>query len=564
MKIDELLIGLGFDYDPKGLDKFSENIDAAKKTAMKMGKALLGVQAAVTALVTVSTKATDQQAKLAAEIGTTTEMLDGLMFAASRAGVDNLGSSLQDLAVRAAEAARGTGSGVEALSMLGVSATDSSGNLKDISSLMIEISGSMQGLDNLKQIELADKLGLRSSIKLLQRGPKEIRALVAEAGAIGVATKEDAAIAERYQDSLTDITKVTSSLSRIISRTLAPVMSEMAESMVDWWKANRELIEQNMESWINTVSTAIKLLTIAGGAFIALKLAKGVIGLASAFKSLAGASALASGAMAIVPFLIVGAIAALILAIQDAQTFFEGGDSFFGDAIKDSDAWRDSLLNVAAVLATIGDTIGMIAEGWGYISNAFEKASWENAQEVAKNIPGFISDATGLQTIEGDGLLQRGAFKEWNLFLSQSIKKLTESVSLSDSSEKENKSGGELFDGMSRTNNSKSEEGAGLFDGIKKSFGDISSFLGNEAGLYAQDGVGLLQEMERNTQINKALMSSGLERLTGRPRLQSGNTNIDKIDININGGADTAENIGRAVVNELQQATQELSTAVDQ
>ena len=473
MKIDELLIGLGFDYDPKGLDKFSENIDAAKKTAMKMGKALLGVQAAVTALVTVSTKATDQQAKLAAEIGTTTEMLDGLMFAASRAGVDNLGSSLQDLAVRAAEAARGTGSGVEALSMLGVSATDSSGNLKDISSLMIEISGSMQGLDNFRQIALADKLGLRSSIKLLQQGPKEIRALVAEAQAIGVATREDAAIAARYQDSLTNLARITAQVSRVFSRTFAPILSDIAESITSLWKDNRDAIEGG----ITAVATAIKWLTIAGSAFVALKLAK-VFGLLSlSLVKLASASALASGAMAIVPVLIIGAIAALVLAIQDAKTFFEGGDSFFGDAIKGSEEWGDSLLNVAAVLATISDTVEMISEGWGHIGDVIGKSSWENAKEVAKNMPGFLGDVSGLYTLEGDGLLQR---------------------------------------------------------------------------------------MAANTEANKVLMSDGLERVTGRPRLQNRNTNIDKIDININGGADTAENIGRAVVNELQQATQELSTAVDQ
>ena len=171
--LEELLVKLGYDYDDKDLANFEKSIDRTKKSIAELTKFVLASAAAMTGLTVKSTQTSDELGKFADEVGTSVEEVDALQFSLTRAGgqAEGMSSSLRNLSIRASEAARGIGSGVEAFGLLDISATDARGNIKSTSTLFIEISKQLQGLSKAKQIELADKLGVRDSIRLLQQGP---------------------------------------------------------------------------------------------------------------------------------------------------------------------------------------------------------------------------------------------------------------------------------------------------------------------------------------------------------------------------------------------------------
>lgn len=458
--IDELLVGLGFEYDPKEMKQFKEDVGKTTGVIKGLAKAAVAGAVAITGLTVASTRASDEQGKLADEIGDTVENIDALQFALERSGgsADGMTSSLRNLAIRASEAARGVGSGVEAFGLLGISATDSNGNLKNTSDLMLEVSQRFQGLSQAKQIELADKLGIRDSVRLLQQGPAAIRELTDEAAALGVTTAEDAAIAAEFQDTMTNLWRVIKQVARSLTRELAPIIKELTDSFIDWWKTNRAMIEQNLPEWIDKVTMALKLMVIATGAWLAMRLVTHIMTLITLFKGLSVAALAANAAALLLPALIAAGVAALALLAEDAKTFFEGGESFIGDMIEKFPQWADEIRVVAAIFATLADLTAMIFDGWSRIIDLFTNTTFQDFKDFLGNIPGFLGDVTGLVEVGGGGLIPE---------LGQSISNTASTV-------------------------------------------------------------------------------------------------VDKIDIVIQGGADTAENIANAVFDVFQQTSQDLNTAVDQ
>lgn len=405
--LDELLVGLGFEYDPKEMKQFKDDVGKTVGLLKNLTKAAIAGAAAITTLTVASTKASDEQGKLADEIGDSVENIDALQFALSRSGgtSDGMSNSLRQLAIRAAEAARGSGAGVEAFGLLGISVTDVNGKLKPTSDLLLEISNQFEGLSKSQQIELADKLGIRDSIRLLQQGKTSISNLVEEARSLGITTEEDAAIAAEFQDSLTNVWQVTKQVSRVLSKTFAPILKDLVNSFTDWWKINKNIIEQKLPEWIDKFTIAIKLLTIAVGGFIAFRLAGHLVALIGLLRGLSLATLAASASAIILPALIAAAAVAFVALVEDAKVFFEGGESFIGDMIKKYPEWASEINVVASSLAVIADLTAMIFDGWSGIINLFKDFSFEGLKEVVSNIPGFLGDVTGLSTVEGTGLI---------------------------------------------------------------------------------------------------------------------------------------------------------------
>lgn len=458
--IDELLVGLGFEYDPKDAKKFKDDVGKTVNVVKQLAKAAVATATAITAMTVASARASDEQGKLADEIGETVENVSALQFAQKIAGgtAEGMSNSLRELSLRASEAARGTGSAVEAFGLLGISATGASGEIKPASELIKEISASFQGLGKARQIELADKLGLRDSIRLLQQGPGAIDELIGKAKELGVTTGEDAAISADFNDSLVELWTVTKQVSRVMTRSFAPVIEDIVDGFTEWWIVNKDLIEQNIPKWIESVTKAVKLMTIAFGAWLAMRIVTHLMTMITLMKSLTLATLAANAAIFLLPAILAALAVAFVALVEDAKVFFEGGESFIGDMLKKYPQWATEIGVIASVLATVYDLTMMIFDGWGKIFDLFDKFSMENVKEVFGNLPGFAGDITGLNTVEGTGLIP------------------------------------DIMEGAS------------------------SAY----------------------------------------------NTAVDKIDIVIQGGADTAENIANRVYEVFQQTTQDLNSAVDQ
>lgn len=480
--IDELLVGLGFEYDPKQLQQFKNDLGKTTNAVKQLTKAAVAGATALIGMTTASTRASDEQGKLAAEIGDSVDNIDALQFALQRSGgtAEGMASSLQQLAIRAGEAARGVGSGLEAFGLLGISVTNTNGQLKSTSNLLLEVSQRFQGLSKAQQIDLADKLGLRDSIRLLQQGPSAIRELTAEARALGVTTAEDAAISADFQDSLTDLWRIVKQVSRTLSRVFAPVLNEIVDSFTEWWKLNRQLIEQNIPAWVETATRAIKLLALAFAGVIAVRLVSHLLMLINLMKGLTLATLAFNAAALLIPALITAAVVAVGLLIDEIKTFVEGGESILGDLVERFPKLKEAIEAMVPVLKTVSDVL---------------IANFKTVEMVLGSIVNLI------QTVI-DG---------WTNLIS-------------------------IFSTKS-------------LDDFREFFKTLPSFFGDVTGLAPAGGGGVIQDVGQSIAAAGALVR---------------NTVVDKVDIVIQGGADTAENIANAVFNVFQQTAEDLNSPVDQ
>lgn len=405
--IDELLVGLGFDYDDSDLNKFKEGVNATNKVVSQLIKVAVAAATAITGMTVASTRASDEQGKLAAEIGDTVENIDALQFALRRTGgeASSMGEALRGLAVQASAAARGTGRGLEAFGILGISLTNTNGTLKTTTDLFLEVSDALQRFDSTQQIELATKIGLRSSIRLLQQGSGGIRELIAEAEALGVTTAQDAAIAADFQDSLTDIWAITKQISRTLTRELVPIMQSLVTSFTEWWIQNRQIIEQQLPIWIERLAAALKLLVFVTGAWLTLRLGAAIITLIGLIGTLTAAVVTFNVAAAFIPALIIAGLTLIALVAEDVKVFLEGGDSVLGSLIEKFPILEDAVKGVRVVFNGLLRITDLIFSGWAKIINLFKNVTFGGFIDGLKNIPGFIGDITGLSKVDGTGVL---------------------------------------------------------------------------------------------------------------------------------------------------------------
>lgn len=385
--LDELLVELGFEYDPEDIEQFNKDLDDTISSVKALAKALVAGTAAIVGFSVATSAASDRQGKLAKQTGISVGNIDAYEFALRRAGgqAEAMATNLENLAIRVSEAARGTGSGIEAFGILGVSITDVNGDLKDTDRILLEVSDAMQGLSKSQQIEIADKLGLRESILLLQEGSDGIRKLVSEAKALGVTTEEDARLAEEFQDSLADIWQIMKQISRTLARQLLPILEDFSNLMTTWWIDNRKVIEQKLPEYIDKLTLALKILTVVAGLFIAAKFGKFLLSLITLFKTLTIQAIAAKLAIAAIPVLITSILAGIALLAEDAKVFFEGGDSFIGRMIEKYPEWADELRTIAAIFATINDLTGMVFTGWGEIFDLFSSGTFIEDFKIAFN-----------------------------------------------------------------------------------------------------------------------------------------------------------------------------------
>jgi hypothetical protein len=258
-------------------------------------------------------------------------------------------------------------------------------------------------------------------------------------------------------------------------------MKEMVGTFTDWWMINRDLIEQNMPKWVDQFTTAVKLLSVALGAFIAVRVLTHLYQMIALMRGLTLATLAANVGFFLLPVLVSALGLAFIGLVEDAKTFFEGGESFIGDMLKKYPKWEGEIRIVASILGVVYYLTMLIFEGWEKIFGLFDDFSFDNIKEVLGNIPGFIGDVTGLSTVEGTGAIPESKEMVSNLY------------------------------------NSTQEEVSNLYNSTQE---EVSSAY---------------------------------------------KTVVEKIDITVQGGADTAEEIADKVYDVFsQQTSQDLNSAVDQ
>ena len=285
--------------------KFVTELEKANKAGKnwgdKLGKAAKGVAttfaaagaaaaASLAALYTVTAGNIDEQAKFADKIGVSTDALGGLHHAADLTGVstENMNLGLQRMTRRVAEAAQGTGTAVDALDALNLSAEDLNQLSPDEQFLAIaDAMGEVEGRS--EQVRLAFKLFDSGGVALLNTmdmASDGIREAMEQAENLGIAlNRVDAAQVENANDAFDVMTKVSSGISRQLTVAFAPAVEAVSNKVT----------ELALETeWVGEVGTTVFNAVVKGAGYAANYIyfvSLEVLGLRAGFMELAAIAA---------------------------------------------------------------------------------------------------------------------------------------------------------------------------------------------------------------------------------------------------------------------------------
>jgi len=382
--IRELLVKLGVDADTKSVAQFDAGIDKVKtgltdlaKVGLVTAGAVAAVTAALIALTVETARAGDEIAKTADALGISAEELQKWRAAADKAGVstEELDIALKTLTRTSANAATGTGEAVQAFKDFGIEVKNADGSVKSQTQLLKELADNYNNIeDPVKRAAALQKIFGESGAALgplLAEGADGIEELMERAEDLGlIMSEEQVRASEKFVDAMTDVQAVLTGIRNRISMALMPAMTDIINTFVEWFIANKDLIDQKIDSFMETLGTILEeipkkaagiidffggienvliaLVTVGGlltGGVLSVAVLTPIVSILSGLVTILGAVATALGiglapvvGLVLILFAnliaIIGVLAGfwaiLLLAIQDVYTFLQGGDSVWG------------------------------------------------------------------------------------------------------------------------------------------------------------------------------------------------------------------------------------------
>ncbi len=319
-------------------------------------------------LTTGFSQAADEAAKFAKSTGVSVEMYQALGHAVQLSGGDiaDLQKGLAQLGKRALEVTQGNKTLKKQFGELGLEVTDASGKLKNQDQLLFEIADRFKAMeDGSKKTGLAMQLLGRSGAKLIplfNEGSEGIRKMTEEAQRLGIVlTKEQAAIAENFNDELLRSKSVLIGVRNQIAVRLLPVITRNLEKFRAW-----AMESDNLQRALGRLKAAA---IAAALALAAIKITKLGVAFAAALPAIKVAATLlwglarAAGAAAgplLVPIALLGL---LVLAIEDLIGFATGKESligqYFGDTAEGQEV-KDLLLEIGKTFRGIGKSFAEV------------------------------------------------------------------------------------------------------------------------------------------------------------------------------------------------------------
>ena len=228
------------DKTKKGFGSVGRALGGLTKSLFSMRTALVGVAgvAGFGLLVRSSLTATDSLAKTASKIGTTTEALSALRYAADITGVatTTMDMALQRFTRRAAEAAKGTGEAKGAIRELGINAKVL--NNMPLDQRMLVLADAFGKVENESdRLRLAFKLFDSEGAALVNTlglGRDGLKDLLGEAKTLGLVMSSDAAEGvEDANDAITRLKGLFKGIRDQIVAKLAPAIEGLATAFKD-------------------------------------------------------------------------------------------------------------------------------------------------------------------------------------------------------------------------------------------------------------------------------------------------------------------------------------------
>ncbi len=240
----------------KILNKWEGGIRSMGRRIAGIGSLILG--GGIVVLVKQQLEAIDSTAKLAQQLGVTTESLQQLRFAADLTGASakSLDAGLATMSKRLGEVARsGSGAAAPALDDLQLNVQKLVQMSPD--QAFIAIAEAMAKIEEpAKRNAIAANLFSKANQGLLNTlalGKEGLKAAAAEADALGISFSAAAAGGvERANDAITAAKRAISALTQNLTITLAPALEAGAKKLATWAKVLQNVSQETWDNWIRT------------------------------------------------------------------------------------------------------------------------------------------------------------------------------------------------------------------------------------------------------------------------------------------------------------------------
>lgn len=406
--VRELVTRLNFKADTKEVKAYETSLADVRKTALKVGAAIGALAGGAVFLARRLASTGNEIAKSAVEAGIASDEFQNVAFALGQITQLSSGESQRALLRLNDSIGRARTEGgryAETLMQIGFSQEEiTSGTIDNEEAFRratkaISATGSAQ----IAAAMSADLFGTRMGMRL---GP----ALVGNAEALEAARKEAQELgggfsqlaldeSESLMDSFGRVSQILKSVRGIIAEFLLPAVRQVVDLFVAWFRANSEILQQNLRRWLEMLSRgfsglmrilralfspinqlisflggwerALRLVFIALSALIAMKFSKfiaifiaGVIGATRSVGLLRGALVALQKVGILLLFL------ALSLVIEDLITWIMGGESAVGRWLGSFEDFRrtatralQDLINSLRFLLVVARPLGQIFRG---------------------------------------------------------------------------------------------------------------------------------------------------------------------------------------------------------
>jgi hypothetical protein len=400
----------------ESFDKVKEHVHEFGERAVESAMEVAAAFAALFALeklvddVFETAEQSDQLGERAKSLGVETEELDAWGNAAKRVGgsADAFGESIINLDRQLTRLGdTGTSRMLPFFQQLGFSVEDTK---KPIFELLRDLSKATEGKSKQETTGALRGIGLdEGTIRLLQRGGKELDEMLERQKKLGLVTNEDAEIAEKFNIQWDDVKQLFHSITVAFDSEFLPVLQRILEGV--------EAFIEYLESHKNLV-TGFFIATAAAAIYAADAL--GIFGAVLAFVT--SPITLVVAAVALL-------IAAFAFLYDDLVTFSEGGKSLIGELAKTfplvgtaAHALIDSIAAVWTVLkdgvTSVVNWLKKVPKGFmewlaffEYVGIAFAGFVENIIKKIQDIFPGFsklLSDVAG--TVSASTALWAGVF----------------------------------------------------------------------------------------------------------------------------------------------------------
>jgi hypothetical protein len=230
------------------------------------------ITAGLTKLALASAKVADEADKMAQRTGISTDEWQRLAYAGKMAGAgaQDLKAALQQVADTYEDARKGGGEQIKTLRALGLTWRDLKG--QSPAQMLETISDRLVKLPPTERIAVAKKIGKSWAdlLPLLSAGGKGLKEAGDEAAKFNLVMSEDQIkTSVEFNDNWTRTTSILEGFRNMLAKDLMPLLNETVKAFVDWYKANKQIIDQRVQMTVEGIAGAFKLAYYSLQPFIA-------------------------------------------------------------------------------------------------------------------------------------------------------------------------------------------------------------------------------------------------------------------------------------------------------